>query len=52
MLNGPEPTLANPPSGTRIQELYDLDRMTANDEWYTTYQEVVTWFKQWKFPLR
>ena len=47
-----EPTLGNPPAGKRLQELYDLDKMVVNDEWWSTYEGVVAQLKEWGLPLR
>lgn len=47
-----EPTLGSPPQGKRLQELYDLDRMTVRDEWWGIYESVVADLKGWGLPLR
>ena len=31
---------------------YDMDNMIVNEEWWSTYQEVVAQLKAWGLPLR
>lgn len=47
-----EPTMANPPQGKTIHELYDLPRMKVTDEWLGKYETVKTQLKEWGLPIR
>jgi methylamine--corrinoid protein Co-methyltransferase len=47
-----EPTLGNPPQGKRIQELYDLERLTPTDEWWARYETAKGQLKTWGVPFR
>ncbi len=47
-----EPTLGNPPPGKPLTELYDLDTMVVDEEWWGIYESVVAQLKDWGLPLR
>ena len=47
-----EPTMANPPKGKTIHELYDLPRMKVTDEWNDKYEKVKIQLNEWGLHIR
>jgi len=47
-----EPTLGNPPKGKRMQDLYNFEKLTPNDEWLDMFEKVKLQLREWGVPFR